>query len=87
MRLICCLLFAGLLATYGAAAQSDSDFIIRAYQVPVEHQVVIEAVLGEAVSDVASLRTLSMEGSGQRLVQQPTDNPVITLYWIEDEDG
>ena len=30
---------------------------------------------------------LETEGSRLRLVRQPTGNPAVTLYWIEEEDG
>lgn len=75
MRLIYCLLLAGLFATHGASAQSDRDFVIRTYQVPPGNQVIIEAVLGEAVSLALGLeqrsRGVSSPGPGQILVTAP----------------
>lgn len=75
MRLIHCLLLGGLLAAQAAAAQPGSEFVIRTYQVPVEHQAVIESVLGEAVSLALGLeqrnRGVTSAGQGQILVTAP----------------
>ena len=75
MRFIHWLLLAGLVAAQGAAAQPGSDFVIRVYEVPVEHQQTIEAVLGEAVSLALGLeqrsRGVSSPGQGQIVVTAP----------------
>lgn len=84
MLLIRYVFIAGLLIAQSASAQ----FVIRTYQVPVEHQEAIEAVLGEAVSVALGFeerrRGVSSPGPGQLVVTAPAEIQADIEQFLQD---